>query len=301
MRTSNLLFAGLILLFAGCGGEKAETVQETKKGVEIDTSKIKEDVGAEMYDRARSMFYSMPTPLELQSMIQASGGYFREDLLADPQRSTDYHTKEQEAFALGVYGTDMSYSTVFDQQQDALLYMAAAQRVAKKMGIRDPFSAGLMERANSNTDNKDSMLIIISEIYWELNSQLQEENRNQIGMIVLASSWVEGIYLGSQILAEGSPNPAMEQVIADQRFIASQLNALFEDHGDDSFIATTKPYFQELVDRFLALPMDETPTSVTEVDGKTVIGGASKVVYTKEDLEDITRIAKETRANITAL
>ncbi len=301
MRTTTLLLPlALLLITVSCGGEKSDEVKASKKGLDIDTSQIKDGVGAEMYDRARAMFYSMPTPMELQSMIESSGGHFRDDLLADPQKSADYQTTEQQAFALGVYGADMSYSTVFDQQQDALLYMAAAQRVAKKLGIKDPFGPGLMERASNNQTDKDSMLLIVSEIYWELNSQLQEENRNQIGLIVLAASWVEGVYLGTQIMHE-QENGEMEQVIADQRFIASQLDALFSDYASDPFIATTEPYFRQIVDRYLALPVEETPTSMTKQNGKTVIGGATKVKFTKEDLADISRIVEETRLKIIAL
>jgi len=144
------------------------------------------------------------------------------------------------------------------------------------------------------------MLLIVSEIYWELNSQLQEENRNQIGLIVLAASWVEGVYLGTQIMHE-QENGEMEQVIADQRFIASQLDALFSDYASDPFIATTEPYFRQIVDRYLALPVEETPTSMTKQNGKTVIGGATKVKFTKEDLADISRIVEETRLKIIAL
>jgi hypothetical protein len=302
MRTLTLSVIGAILLLAsGCGGESAEDVNANKLSGDIDTTRIKDDVGEELYGRARAMFYSMPTPLELQSMIEASGGHFREDLLHDPQTSSQYSTKEQEAFALGVFGTDMSYATVFDQQQDALLYMAAAQRVAKKMGIRDPFGSGLMERAKNNSTRKDSMLLIVSEIYWELNSQLQEENRNQIGLIVLAAGWVEGVYLGSQIMMEGRPNKEMEQLLMDQRFIASQLDALFKDYASDPFISTTEPFFRDLIDRYLAIPMVDQPTTIKEKNGKTVIGGASRVTYSETDLEEITILAVETRNKILAL
>jgi hypothetical protein len=288
----------LLMLMAGCGGESTES---NKDHLEIDTNAIKEGVGEEMYDRARSMFYSMPSPLELQSLIVEAGGYFREDLLHDPQQSSQYQSTEQQAFALGVYGTDMSYSTVFSQQQDALLYLAAAQRVAKKMGVHDPFSGGLIERANNNIDDKDSMLLIVSEIYWEINSQLQEEERNSLGLIVLAAGWVEGVYLGSHIMNKEKPEPKIAQVLVDQRFIAAQMDQLFKDFAHESFIAASEPYFRPLIDKYLSLPVVEEAASVQEVNGKTVIGGATKVSYTAQDLADITRISEEARAKIIQL
>ena len=103
MRTLALASALLAaVFFAGCGGESADDLKDKKSGIDIDTSQIIDGVGEELYGRARAMFYSMPTPLELQSMIESSGGFFRKDLLHDPQTASMYETKEQEAFALGV-------------------------------------------------------------------------------------------------------------------------------------------------------------------------------------------------------
>jgi len=291
-----VLFTGMLL--SGCGGESDTSNQDEKSSNAIDTSLIKEGMGDEMYDRARTMFYSMPSPIELQTMIEKAGGYFRADLLHNPQTSSQYQTTDQQALALGVYGTDMSYATVFNQQQESLLFLAAAQRVSKKMGIHDPFNGALIERANANMADKDSMLLIVSELYWELNSQLQEENRNQLGLIVLAAGWLEGIYLGTQIMNAEKPEPEIAKVLMDQRFVAMQLNEMFIDYHDDAFIKATEPFFRPLIDTYLSLKMDEKETTLKESGGKTIIGGASAVIYGPEDLTQIKKLAQEARAKI---
>jgi len=286
------------LLISSCGGESENANKEEKPSNIIDTSLIKEGMGDEMYDRARTMFYSMPSPIELQTMIEQAGGYFRADLLHNPQTSSQYQTTDQQALALGVYGTDMSYATVFNQQQESLLFLAAAQRVSKKMGIHDPFNGDLIERANANMADKDSMLLIVSELYWELNSQLQEENRNQLGLIVLAAGWLEGIYLGTQIMDADKPEPEIAKVLMEQRFVAMQLNEMFTDYHNESFIRETEQFFRPILDKYLSLEMNEQETTVTETKGKTVIGGATTVVFSPEDLTQIKTLAMEARAKI---
>lgn len=299
MNKSIIVYLCLVgLIASSCGGESQQSGNEDSPSNVIDTSLIKEGMGEEMYDRARTMFYSMPSPIELQTMIEKAGGYFRADLLHNPQTSSQYQTTDQQALALGVYGTDMSYATVFNQQQESLLFLAAAQRVSKKMGIHDPFNGNLIERADANMADKDSMLLIVSELYWELNSQLQEENRNQLGLIVLAAGWLEGIYLGTQIMNADKPEPEIAQVLMDQRFVAMQLNEMFIDYHDDSFIQQTEDFFRPLIDKYLSLELDEQPTTVKETNGKVVIGGASSVIYNPNDLIEIKSLASEARAKI---
>ena len=299
MKNSVIVYLCILGLFLfGCRGESEKSANEENPANFIDTSLIKNGIGDEAYDRARIMFYSMPSPIELQTMIEQAGGYFRADLLHNPQTSSQYQTSEQQAMALGVYGTDMSYSTVFNQQQESLLFLAASRRVSKKMGIHDPFNGNLIERANANMSDEDSLLIIFSELYWELNSQLQEENRNQLGLIVFAAGWLEGIYLGTQIMDAENPEQEISQILIDQRFVASQLNAIFIDCKEDSFIKATEPFFRPLIDKFLSLKMDEHATTIKESGGKMVIGGAAKVLFGPGDLKEIKTLASEARAKI---
>lgn len=303
MRTPLIMLCCVsLLMLSGCGGEEAPKSGINKTSEEdLDTNNIKAKLGEEMYERTREIFYAMPSPLELQSIVEQAGGYFRADLLHDPQQSSQYQSTDKLAKMLGVYGTNMSYATVYRQQQESILHLAASQRVAKAMGITDPFQGQLIDRANANMANKDSMMLIVSEMYWEMNSQLQEEERNALGLVVLTAGWVEGVYLGSQILDEHNPQPAIAEVLVEQRFIAQQIQDMLIDYEEDALVANIQTEVKPLLDAFLILELTEKPASVRKENGKTVIGGAQEITYTNEDLTKIRSFAKELREKFIAL
>lgn len=297
----NLLFAGCFaaIWLTACSGSEQKSSQEPSQIVDTNSAAARE--AEALYERAKAMFYAMPSPLELQSLIETAGGYFRGDLLHDPQQSSAYQSTKQQALALGVYGTDLSYATVFEQQQEALLHMAAAQRVAKKIGVEDPFGGGLMDRAHKNMASKDSMLSIVSELYWEMNSQLKENDRHQLALVVLAAGWIEGIYLGTQMMDEKAPNTAIAKTIAEQRFIANQLHQTFTEFAADESITEVYPIFKPVLDKYLSIPLDKQPAKVSEKNGKTVIGGGTAVKFTDADLLDIKNLVAEARNQMIAL
>ncbi len=302
MRSLSILLCciGLSIL-VGCGGEDAPKTAVPDAGAALDTNDIKSKLGEEMYELSRDIFYSMPSPLELQSIVEQAGGYFRADLLHDPQLSSQYQGTEKLARILGIYGTDMSYATVYKQQQESILHLAASQRVAKAMGITDPFQGHLIDRANANMSNKDSMMLIVSEMYWEMNSQLQEEERNALGLVVLTAGWVEGVYLGSQIVDKDNPEKTVAEVLLEQRFIAQQIDAMLSDFEQDPLVAGMQMEVRPLLDAYMALELNETAATVRKENGKTVIGGKQEITYTTEDLNKIRSLAKALREKFIAL
>ena len=149
--------------------------------------------------------------MELSTLIKEAGGEFRKDLLHDPNKANTYQSTSKRALALGLYGADLSYSSVYNMQGEAVKYLAASKRLGETIGIQEAFSANLIERANSNLSNRDSMFSIMTEMYWQTNSQLREENRDQIALIVMAGGWAEGLYIGCNAIQEGESRPEIEK------------------------------------------------------------------------------------------
>ncbi|NJK94535.1 MAG: hypothetical protein HC905_06055 [Bacteroidales bacterium] len=77
----------------------------------------------------------MPSPLESASLIKSSGAVFDEKLLNDVASTSKYTTNKSLALNLGIYTTDLSYASMFDQTQITITYMDAAKKMADGLGI----------------------------------------------------------------------------------------------------------------------------------------------------------------------
>lgn len=254
-------------------------------------------------ESAKKMFYAMPSPLEMSTLIKSAGGEFRSDLLHDPNQAPNYQTLQQRSMVLGVYGADLSYASVFDRQQDAVKFLAASKRIGEDIGIRDVFSANILERANNNLNNRDSMLHILTEVYWETNSQLKEENRDQISLLVMAGGWAEGLYMGTQLIDPAHPDPEIATRVIEQKYTAMQLQEMFNEFSDNELISASYPIFAPALDFFASLNVkEEEKTSVsTNSEGVMTIGGKKTIAYTAEDLKQLQLIASTMRTKIIAL
>lgn len=294
MKYALLPLIGVALLAYSCSSDPSgkTPISDTTDKPEADTS--------EVLKQATTIFYSMPSPLELTTLIKSTGGEFRKDLLHNPNKANDYHSLQKRSLILGLYGADLSYSSVYDQQQDAVKYLAAAKRVGEALGIHEAFSAELIERANANLGNRDSMLTIMTDMYWQTNSQLKEENRDQIALMVMAGGWAEAMWLGSSMLDLENPDPEMARLLTEQRFTAMQLNEMFNQFSDDASIAESQALFAPILERFLSLEMDEEETSVSqdETTGVSTIQGKKTIHYQPEDLKALKELTATLRSNI---
>src|SRR5690606_15980861 len=88
---------------------------------------------------AEKIFYSIPAPLEMTGLMKRAGATYDKSLVNDPNSQGRYSTVNARALNLGVYGADLSYSTIFDNTQEALQYLKATQSLAEGLGITDAF------------------------------------------------------------------------------------------------------------------------------------------------------------------
>ena len=64
------------------------------------------------FNKSKLIFYSLPSPLETAMLIKRSGAGYNTDLLNDYTSTTRYNTNLKMALNLGVFSTDMSYSSL---------------------------------------------------------------------------------------------------------------------------------------------------------------------------------------------
>lgn len=252
----------------------------------------------ERIGKAKSVFYSIPSPLETSSILQKAGVTYNPKIMHDITKVNNYSTSYKQAINFGVYAADLSYAGIYEQSQDALFYLECLYKVADNLGLSTVFDASIYERLERNSNNRDSLMQIISEVYLETDGFLKENHRENIAALILAGGWIEGLYLGSYPL-EGNYDEAVAKTIAEQKLSYENLNSLLNTFPNDNAITDIKIVLSDLDQHFNAIKVENEETSVSneESEGVTTIGGGSNVEFTKESILELRAAVIKIRAD----
>lgn len=220
-----LLFIAFYLVSCGVDTSKKEENVLTDQS-DGDTFKLKEDL-----NRAKQIFYSLPSPIETAMLIKRSGVEFNESLLNKRDNYTKYATTLQRALNLGIYSADLSYAGMFDQTQIAIQYMGISKIMAQDLGILGTIDNELLSRLEVNLGNRDSIMDIISESFMNSDVYLKENGRPETAAIVLAGGWIEGLYLAiNSANSRPKGNDDLIDRIVDQKISLGALIQLLENY-----------------------------------------------------------------------
>jgi hypothetical protein len=234
--------------------------------------------------------------METASLLKKAGAEYQKDLLNDPERHSKYTSASKQALNLGIYGADLSYASVFNNTQESMLFTGAAQNLAKKLDVSNAFGQETMDRMEENRNERDSLLNIISETYWNVDGYLKENGRDNISALMIAGGWVEGLYIACQVTAQHD-SPELRQRIAEQKLPLGELIELISTYSvDDPAVATTLADLKSLNELYANVTIASGASTVTQENGTAVIGSsAAPATVNDEQLKAISEKATAVR------
>lgn len=252
-------------------------------------------------NRVKKIFYNVPSPIEMTSVIQRSGALFRSDVLCSYKNAEKYTTPSKQAIMLGVYGADLSYVRLFEQIQLAINYLSSIKKLCDAIDIPQEQGSLAIQRMEKNIDNKDSLLQIISETYASTDSYLKDNGRGNTATFVILGGWVESLYIATQIANFDNPsNKEIVDRIGEQKFSLSNMIELIKAYPEDKELQS---YIQPLED--LKLIFEEVKIEYIKGEVKTdptkkltTIYSVANVDIKKETFEKIKTFAKQIRNNL---
>jgi len=223
------MFAGLIATGCNQGQRKSGEGSGEFQG----TGTIDEET-QEQLNTAKRIFYSLPSPLETAMLIKNAGAVYNEDLLNPVANTGMYITSRSKALNLGVYSTDLSYASLFDQTQATLDYISAAKEMADGLNILDAINEETIETLENNINNREAIIDIISETLMNSSSFLKENGLEATASVILVGGWIEGLYLATSLVDDGNlkGNKLVERIV-DQKLSLDIMVNLLEQTPDD--------------------------------------------------------------------
>jgi hypothetical protein len=251
----------------------------------------------ESVTKVKEILHSVPSPLDMAAILKKSGAGYDADFLNKVRNVNEYSSAQQQALNLGVYGADLSYASIFNQNQESILYLSCTKKLADKLGLSKAFNDEVIERMEMNVDNRDSLLTIISDTYYNLDSYLKENDRDHISAMIIAAGWIEGLYLGTQIASSSeSVSPKLMQRIAEQKISLENLVALVMSYNTSGSLDFILDDLEQISEAYENVSINESKNTVTEgEDGVTQIGGKTEIDISAQDLEKLTKIVSEIR------
>ncbi|MDZ4752002.1 MAG: hypothetical protein SGI87_10335 [Flavobacteriales bacterium] len=287
-----ILFAiiGTLTLFTSC-----ESNDAGKNPPGMDTTAKADDP---RLNSIKKILYSIPAPMQMASLIKESGSTYDKTLLNNTENAKVYNGEVKQAINLGVYGADLSYSSIFDRKQESMNFLAAAQKLSRELGVDGALKDDIVDRMNSNMENRDSLLNIVSQAYADLYDYLKENKREHISALVISGGWIEGLYLGT-LHCKNSAD--LKQRIAEQKYALRDLLSLVNQYTEFPQLSGVRADLEEM--QALFNEVQETKggaeTSKDE-NGMVVIGGSAGVSMSEETLAKVSTKVKELRTKYIA-
>lgn len=228
----NLMLLLIFLVLSGCAGDGSRNDAGTDLDLDITGEELSEAF------RAKQIFYSLPSPLETAMMLRSAGAEYNEELMNPVENASKYLTNKQMAINLGVYTTDISYASIFNQSQVCMQYMDTAKDLAENLGIIDAVDNNTMERLEENLHNQEVIMDIVSESFMNSSSFLQENNREAVAAMMFVGGWIEGLYLALNLTdgREIEGNNLVERIV-DSKLSFEVVLLMLEDYKHDQDIA----------------------------------------------------------------
>ena len=270
------------VLMVGCVSDvkKAEDTGEAKTA-EVDSS------GVQLLTIGGSMF-SIPSPIQTAMLIEKSGADYSKGFLNDAKKVSTYATNYQKALNLGVYGADVGYVTIYDQSQDALKYLGVINKLTDELGITGAFDESTIKRFETNFGKRDSMLNLVAVAYRNSDAFLKDNDRMNVGALILAGGWIETLYFSTQIAVKDGNQDVINR-IGEQKYTLNNIVKMLTPYYN-------QPEYDVLVDDLIELAYDFDAIDIQytyekpEVDianKTTKINSKTEVVITPEHLQAI--------------
>lgn len=220
------------LVFSACqSGQKKDNKDENKTATsqKINKEELEQDV--------REFVYPLPTTFEVTEMLNRIGASYILTLSNQAENVDKYLTETKQALNLGVYGADLSYASTYNQKQQIVTYMEASRKLIDALNISGALPSDIIEQIEQNEDDKDKLVEIITNTFYNTYEYLNVNQRGSVSMLVLAGSWVEALYITTNISEDTYQNKEMVKIVMEQKSSLNKLLQLMKNYESDVAVA----------------------------------------------------------------
>lgn len=298
MKRLSFVILGCMLL--ACNSDKRPSEEAYLASVDTTATENKPVISEEVMG---DIIQQVPSPLEISVLIKESGSNYDSKYLNPAENSSQYSSNFKQALNLGIYGTDLGYTNIYEQNQDALFYLSSIKDLAEDLSIGQFFDFNTIKRLATNSTNLDSLLLITTQNFNNINAYLQNANRENLSVLILTGGWLEALHISNQVLAKNPDSKALQERIGEQKIILENILLLLSYYkGKDPHITDLIKDMNRLQKEFEKVDISYTYAESTfeEVNGVLMIkdNSTSTITISDQTLAEINKVTQSIRKKI---
>jgi hypothetical protein len=276
-----------VAMYTSCSGEEPVNIDEDMFEVTDTDVTPMLDVPPEVLEE---IITAIPTPVEMNVMIRASGAEYYGEILHPAADVEQYTTSYKKALNLGIYGADLGYLNIYEKTGTSIDYLKSIKDLSDDLRIGEFFDFAKLQELAADSENSDSLIIVSTKNFNKMNRHLREDKRGKVSVLIIVGTFVEGLNIAGQIV-KNNPNDEIVEKIGEQKLTVSDLLTILQLYGEDPEMGDLIADFEDL-----KLEMDDVEILITvgervatEVDGRLVFedSSTSEILLTDETLSRI--------------
>ena len=225
---SRLILSLVLILAVSCKSNK--TPEEESK--DVTEPIVKEAIKSNISEAV----YPLPTSFETIHMLNEIGASYILGI-SNPVKNIDrYFTDKRQALNLGIYSADLSYATVYQMKQETIQFLDVIKKLAEELNLSSVYNKETYNNIQDNIDNKDELVEILTNSYYDTYLKLNENEKGYLSTLVLAGSWVEGLYISTNISSNVYHNFDIVKVLLEQKKSLNKLWEIMEQDNEEPYI-----------------------------------------------------------------
>lgn len=277
---SLFVFAVFVLALGSCGPEG----QDDSSTNGADSTATSADASSDSTSAAQDFFYSLPSPLMMAKVFKKTGLKYVDGVANSPDNVSKYTSGHTKTLNLGVYSSDLAYTVLNKQSQQASKYMEAVKKLSDDLGMSSMFAADdYLARFKNNLSNEDSLINIVCQLKNEMDMFMNDNEKEKQTLLIFTGAWIENMYIATQLTKEANKEKVAMRIAEQKHILNSLMNIITNYQNDDEMKA-------------LFLKLNDLKTLF---DNLTVKGDDESLTMDELQLKAITEKTRDIRKEIT--
>ena len=240
-------------LLAGTISSCTSSNKEKKADSKVVEETIKEEI--------QEYSYPIASAFDVTNMLNEIEASYIVGITNDADKAANYFSEKDRAINLGIYTADLAYATTYNQKADVQSYFKASETLVRELDLTSAFDENLPDKIEANLDNKDQLVEIITDMFQNAYSYLNQQGRTEVSYLVLSGTVIEGLYLTTHISENSFQNPKLIQAILFQKEPLMKLEEMMAEYKDSELL---KDVYADIEKINAVYALEEGTSSITK-------------------------------------